>query len=75
MKLVVEILLFLATVASGISVERTFRYQNPISDGLDPHGVRDCQVFRDGNDLTYGEEVPVAHAAGDQTAMKLLASP
>ncbi len=27
---------------------REFRYQNPISAGLDPHGVRDCQVFRDG---------------------------
>lgn len=27
----------------------TFTYQNPISAGLDPHGVRDCQVFRDGD--------------------------
>lgn len=25
-----------------------FHYQNPISKGLDPLGVRDCQVFRDG---------------------------
>lgn len=27
----------------------TMTYQNPISAGLDPHGVRDCQVFRDGD--------------------------
>ena len=25
-----------------------FRYQNPISNGIDPNGVRDCQIFRDG---------------------------
>ena len=24
-------------------------YQNPISAGIDPAGVRDCQVFRDGD--------------------------
>lgn len=26
-----------------------FHYQNPITSGLDPRGIRDCQVFRDGD--------------------------
>jgi beta-xylosidase len=26
-----------------------FRYQNPISERIDPQGLRDCQVFRDGD--------------------------
>ncbi|PWJ37893.1 glycoside hydrolase family 43 protein [Sediminitomix flava] len=26
-----------------------FEYQNPISDGLDPKGLRDCQVLKDGD--------------------------
>ncbi|QDU91615.1 Beta-xylosidase [Pirellulimonas nuda] len=26
-----------------------FRYQNPITSGIDPQGLRDCQVFRDGD--------------------------
>lgn len=28
--------------------EPAFTYQNPISKGIDPKGLRDCQVFRDG---------------------------
>ncbi len=28
---------------------KTFTYQNPITQGLAPAGVRDCHVFRDGN--------------------------
>lgn len=42
-------LLFLATTLSVSAADRVFTYQNPIGDGLDPHGVRDCQVFRDGD--------------------------
>ena len=42
-------LLLPCSVATAAAAERTFRYQNPISDGLDPQGVRDCQVFRDGD--------------------------
>ena len=26
-----------------------FEYQNPISSGIDPKGLRDCQIFRDGD--------------------------
>jgi beta-xylosidase len=26
-----------------------FRYTNPITEGLDPQGIRDCQIFRDGD--------------------------
>jgi beta-xylosidase len=40
--------LVLASAFLAGAEEKVFRYQNPISDGLDPHGVRDCQVFRDG---------------------------
>jgi xylan 1,4-beta-xylosidase len=32
-----------------VSTASTFNYQNPISAGLDPQGVRDCQVFREGD--------------------------
>ena len=28
---------------------RTFTYQNPISNGIDSNGLRDCQVLRDGD--------------------------
>jgi xylan 1,4-beta-xylosidase len=44
---------FVLLSASGgapvVEIARTFRYQNPISAGLDPNGVRDCMVFRDGD--------------------------
>ncbi len=42
-------LLLAATVVSSLAAEKSFRYQNPITNGFDPHGVRDCQVFRDGD--------------------------
>jgi beta-xylosidase len=35
--------------AAVLARAATFAYQNPISAGLDPNGVRDCQVFRDGD--------------------------
>lgn len=34
--------------ASVVFAGNTFTYQNPISTGLDPKGVRDCHVFRVG---------------------------
>ncbi len=43
-------LLFLGMIllsAGQLTATETFTYQNPISSGLDPHGVRDCQIFRD----------------------------
>jgi beta-xylosidase len=39
----------LLAAALPASPPKTFTYQNPISAGLDPQGVRDCQVFRDGD--------------------------
>jgi xylan 1,4-beta-xylosidase len=44
-------ILTLAIVAGALSLPaaESFRYQNPITAGLDPRGVRDCQVFRDGD--------------------------
>ncbi|MCV9389300.1 glycoside hydrolase family 43 protein [Reichenbachiella ulvae] len=32
-----------------IESTNTFSYQNPISSGIDPNGLRDCQVLRDGD--------------------------
>ena len=37
----------LPTPAAG-----AFRYQNPITSGIDPRGLRDCQVFRDRDPAT-----------------------
>ena len=42
------LLCWLALAVSGSATEvEVFSYTNPISDGLDPHGVRDCTVFRE----------------------------
>jgi xylan 1,4-beta-xylosidase len=46
LRLLIVVLALPALAAAGPD---TFTYQNPISSGLDPHGVRDCQVFREGN--------------------------
>jgi xylan 1,4-beta-xylosidase len=37
----------LALGAARLPAAETFSYQNPISGGLDPRGVRDCQIFRE----------------------------
>ena len=29
--------------------KQQFTYKNPISNGIDEHGLRDCQVLRDGD--------------------------
>jgi hypothetical protein len=36
-------------VAEVHSPELSFTYQNPIGGGIDPRGLRDCQVIRDGD--------------------------
>ena len=45
-------LVLLAAGLTGAAREtggaKNFSYQNPIASGLDPRGIRDCQVFRDG---------------------------
>ncbi|MEZ5277932.1 MAG: family 43 glycosylhydrolase [Opitutaceae bacterium] len=46
---ILPFLVFATLVPSAVAdTSAVFRYQNPISEGLDPKGVRDCQVFRDG---------------------------
>ncbi|KJF45309.1 glycoside hydrolase family 43 protein [Draconibacterium sediminis] len=52
MKLISKIIMVLVVVvltACGPMNKQTFEYQNPISNGIDEHGLRDCQVIRDGN--------------------------
>jgi xylan 1,4-beta-xylosidase len=39
----------LLLLTASLYASAPFQYQNPISSGLDPLGVRDCQVFRDGD--------------------------
>lgn len=41
-------LIFLFLTQTLLLAADTFTYQNPISNGLDPKGVRDCHVFRVG---------------------------
>lgn len=45
MYLIIGVLL----VAACNPVARTFEYQNPITNGIDTNGLRDCQVIREGN--------------------------
>lgn len=48
--LFVTILLVLGCGGPGKkSPKSTFEYTNPISEGIDPNGLRDCQVLRDGD--------------------------
>ena len=49
MRALLTLPLLLSVCVLAPAADRVFRYQNPISDGLDPRGVRDCQVFRDGD--------------------------
>ena len=45
---------------------KQFTYQNPIRDGIDPNGIRDCQVFRDG-DFWYLTATAFPHWARQET--------
>lgn len=42
-------LLAVSPSATATPQPAVFRYQNPIGDGIDPFGLRDCHVFRDGD--------------------------
>lgn len=46
--------------------KQTFKYQNPISNGIDPNGLRDCQVLRDG-DWWYLTGTSFPHWARQET--------
>jgi beta-xylosidase len=41
------LMLLLPTVC--VSQQKSFSYTNPISNGIDSNGIRDCQVFKDGD--------------------------
>jgi xylan 1,4-beta-xylosidase len=43
-----KVFLLASLLALTASAADTFVYQNPITNGIDPKGLRDCQVFRDG---------------------------
>ena len=37
------------SLSAAPAADKVFVYQNPITNGIDPNGLRDCQVFRDGD--------------------------
>lgn len=55
--------------------KQVFQYQNPISAGIDPKGVRDCQIFRD-NDKWYllGGTYPHWPREGNSPGVRLYSS-
>lgn len=48
-KFIVFILTSLLFACQNPKDKIIFQYQNPISSGIDPNGLRDCQVIRDGD--------------------------
>jgi xylan 1,4-beta-xylosidase len=49
MRLILILSSFLSSLAVANDDSATFIYQNPISEGIDSKGLRDCQVIRDGD--------------------------
>jgi xylan 1,4-beta-xylosidase len=47
-KLKLYFLLMILLPMVGMSQQNVFSYTNPISNGIDTNGIRDCQVFKDG---------------------------
>lgn len=47
MRLCIIAALILLSCLCNAQHQRTFSYQNPISSGIDPKGLRDCHIFRD----------------------------
>ncbi len=47
-RIIICIVALIATIATDVQAE-TFTYQNPITNGINPKGLRDCQVLRDGD--------------------------
>jgi beta-xylosidase len=41
--------ILLLTGSTAYAQRESFTYQNPVSAGIDTNGLRDCQVFRDGD--------------------------
>lgn len=60
------LLLSLVSIACQSTPPNQFSYQNPIRSGIDPKGLRDCQVLRDG-DWWYMTGTSYPHWHGQET--------
>jgi beta-xylosidase len=54
----------------GMSQQNVFRYTNPICNGIDTNGIRDCQVLKDG-DWWYMTGTSYPHWEREETNGKL----
>lgn len=50
-----------------------FRYQNPVTSGIDPEGLRDCHIFRD-NNKWYMVGTSAPHWKGPNPGVRLYSS-
>jgi len=48
MRILIAIFLIVTLFACN-QPKQIFEYQNPISNGIDSNGLRDCQMLRDGD--------------------------
>jgi len=48
-RLILFWVILLLTGSTAYAQRESFTYQNPVSAGIDTNGLRDCQVFRDGD--------------------------
>jgi xylan 1,4-beta-xylosidase len=67
-KLYFLVMMLLPTVC--MSQQNVFSYTNPISNGIDSKGIRDCQVFKDG-DWWYMTGTSYPHWEREETNGKL----
>ena len=47
-RMVIYFSIFVFLLSCSSVQQKEFTYQNPITAGIDPHGLRDCQILRDG---------------------------
>lgn len=66
----IRYLLLCILYAQLVHAQKSFTYQNPIKSGIDPNGLRDCQVLRDG-DWWYMTGTSFPHWARQETDGKL----
>jgi xylan 1,4-beta-xylosidase len=59
-------LLLFSLATELVQAQGTFVYQNPIKSGIDPNGLRDCQVLKDG-DYWYMTGTSFPHWARQET--------
>jgi len=61
------------TQQSSENTAEVFRYQNPITSGIDPDGLRDCHIFRD-NNKWYMVGTVAPHWKGPNPGVRLYSS-